>query len=140
MTQTNSRNSDIALLLLRVGVGVIFIVAGWGKINGMFGALFSDAEWGFINGVANMGFPFPFFFASLVAIIEFFGGILVLVGAYTKIPNLLLATIMVVALVGVRWGGGFSDARLDMMLLLTCLSLFFLGSGAYSVDHKIENR
>ena len=65
---------------------------------------------------------------------------MVLLGAYAKIPYLLFAIIMVVALFTTKLGGEFGAARLDIMLLLTSLTLFFLGSGAYSVDHKIENR
>ncbi|MCC5941933.1 MAG: DoxX family protein [Balneolaceae bacterium] len=131
MTQLSSRNSDFALLLLRVGVGVIFIIAGWGKLTGIEGTQ---------QFFGNIGIPLPAIMAWVVAIVEFFGGILVLFGAYAKIPYLLLAITMAVALFTTKLGGEFSAARLDMMLLLTTLALFFLGSGAYSVDHKIENR
>ncbi|TVR17893.1 MAG: DoxX family protein [Balneolaceae bacterium] len=131
MTQLNSRNSDFALLLLRVGVGVIFIIAGWGKLTGIEGTQ---------QFFGNIGIPLPAIMAWVVAIVEFFGGILVLFGAYAKIPYLLLAITMAVALFTTKLGGEFSAARLDIMLLLTTLALFFLGSGAYSVDHKIENR
>lgn len=131
MTQSNSKTSDLALLLLRIGVGVIFIVAGWGKLTGIEGT---------IQFFGNIGIPLPAVMAWVVAIVEFVGGIMVLLGAYAKIPYLLLAVIMAVALFTTKLGGEFSAARLDIMLLLTSLALFFLGSGAYSVDHKIENR
>ncbi len=32
-----SKYSDLALLLLRLGVGLIFVVAGWGKLTGIEG-------------------------------------------------------------------------------------------------------
>lgn len=131
MTQLESKNSDLALLLLRVGVGVIFILAGWGKLTGIEG---TQAFFG------NIGIPMPAIMAWVVGIIEFFGGIMVLLGAYAKIPHLLLAIIMAVALITTKFGGEFGPARLDLMLLLTNLALFFLGSGAYSVDNKIANR
>ncbi|MDZ7720441.1 MAG: DoxX family protein [Balneolaceae bacterium] len=131
MANLDNKYSDLALLLLRVGVGVIFIYHGWGKLTGIEGVQ------GFFG---NVGIPLPALMAWVVAIIEFFGGIMVLFGAYAKIPYLLLAFIMVVALFTVKIGQGFEAARIDLMLLLTTLALFFLGSGAYSVDHKIENR
>ncbi len=131
MSNTENKKSDIALLLLRIGVGVIFIVAGWGKLTGIEGTI------GFFDG---LGIPLPGIMAWVVAIVEFFGGIMVLLGAYAKIPYLLLAIVMVVALLTTKLGGEFSAARLDLMLLLTTLALFLMGSGAYSVDHKLENR
>lgn len=131
MANLDSKYSDLALLLLRIGVGVIFIYHGWGKLTGIEGVQ------GFFG---NIGIPLPAVMAWVVALVEFFGGIMVLFGAYAKIPYLLLAIIMVVALLTVKINAGFEDARIDIMLLLTNLALFFLGSGRYSVDHKIASR
>ncbi len=131
MTNTENKYSDLALLLLRIGVGIIFIVAGWGKLTGIEGTI------GFFDG---LGIPMPGIMAWIVAIVEFFGGIMVLLGAYAKIPYLLLAIIMVVALFTTKLGGEVSAARLDLMLLFASLALFMLGSGRYSVDYKLDNR
>ncbi len=131
MAQSESKYSDLALLLLRVGVGIIFILAGWGKLTGIEGT---------INFFTNIGVPLPAVMAWVVAIVEFVGGIMVLLGAYAKIPYLLLAITMLGALYFTKLGGEFSAARLDLMLLLTSLALFLMGSGAYSVDDKISNR
>ncbi|WP_340104747.1 DoxX family protein [Rhodohalobacter sp. 8-1] len=121
--------NDLAPLLLRIGVGVIFIVAGWGKLNGIEGVQ------GFFG---DLGIPLPGLMAWVVAIVEFFGGLMVLLGAYIRIPAMLLAFTMVVAILTTKLGGEFSAARLDIMLLLTTLALFFLGSGKYSVDDKLD--
>lgn len=131
MTNTDSKYSDLALLLLRIGVGAIFIYHGWGKLTGIEGVQ------GFFG---DIGIPLASVMAWVVAIVEFFGGIMVLFGAYAKIPYLLLAIIMVVALLTVKINAGFEAARIDMMLLLTNIALFILGSGRYSVDYKIANR
>lgn len=128
MNGSSSSKQDIALLLLRIGVGIIFIVAGWGKLTGIEGVQ------GFFG---DLGIPLAGLMAWVVGIVEFVGGIMVLLGAYARIPYLLLATIMVVALFTTKLGGEFSAARLDMMLLLTNLALFFAGSGKYSVDGKM---
>ncbi|MCC5908077.1 MAG: DoxX family protein [Balneolaceae bacterium] len=131
MSQLESKHSDLALLLLRVGVGIIFIYAGWGKLTGIEGTQ---------EFFGNIGIPMAGIMAWVVAIVEFFGGIMVLFGAYAKIPYLLLAIIMLVALFTTKLGGEFPAARLDLMLLLTNLALFLLGSGRFSVDYKIANR
>lgn len=119
----------LAPLLLRIGVGIIFIVAGWGKLTGIEGVQ------GFFG---DLGIPLPGLMAWVVAIVEFFGGLMVLLGAYIRIPALLLAFTMIVALLTTKLGGEFGAARLDLMLLLTTLALFFLGSGKYSVDDKLD--
>jgi putative oxidoreductase len=131
MSQLESKHSDLALLLLRIGVGIIFIYAGWGKLTGIEGTQ---------EFFGNIGIPMAGIMAWVVAIVEFFGGIMVLFGAYAKIPYLLLAFIMVVALLTTKLGGEFPAARLDMMLLLTNIALFLMGSGRFSVDYKIANR
>lgn len=127
--QGQNKFNDLAPLLLRIGVGIIFIIAGWGKLTGIEGVQ------GFFG---DLGIPLPGLMAWVVAIIEFFGGLMVLLGAYIRIPALLLAFTMVVALLTTKLGGEFSAARLDSMLLLTSLALFFLGSGKYSVDDKLD--
>jgi len=123
-----SKYSDLALLLLRLGVGLIFVVAGWGKLTGIEGVQ------GFFG---NLGIPMAGIMAWVVAIVEFVGGLMVLFGIKIRIPSLLLAFVMVVALLTTKLGGEFSAARLDIMLLLTSLALAILGSGKYSVDSMI---
>ncbi len=131
MSNDEKNYKDLGLLLLRIGVGVIFILAGWGKLTGIEGVQ------GFFG---NIGIPLPGVMAWVVAIVEFVGGIMVLLGAYARIPYLLLAIVMVVALLTTKLGGEFNAARLDLMLLLTNLALFLIGSGKYSVDDKLSNQ
>lgn len=127
--QNLEKYHDVALLLLRIGVGVIFIVAGWGKLTGIEGTQ------GFFG---NLGIPLPGLMAWVVAIIEFFGGLMVLIGAYIRIPTLLMAIIMIVALLTTKLGGEFSAARVDLLLMLMSSSLFILGSGKYSIDTMLN--
>ncbi len=125
------KNNDLALLLLRLGVGVIFIVAGWGKLNGI------DGTAGFFE---NLGIPLPLFMAWVVALVEFLGGIMVLVGFKARIPALLLAFIMLVAIVLTKLGGEnpFRAMRLDLMLLLTSLAIAILGAGGYAAEGMLK--
>ncbi len=126
-----NKYSRLAPLFLRIGVGIIFIVAGWGKLTGIEGVQ------GFFG---NIGIPLPGLMAWVVAIVEFFGGLMVLFGAYIRIPAVLLAFTMVVALLTTKLDGDFSAARLDIMLLLASLALVFSGSGSYSVDDMLGRK
>jgi putative oxidoreductase len=123
-----SKYSDVALLLLRIGVGLIFVVAGWGKLTGIEGVQ------GFFG---NLGIPLPGIMAWVVAVVEFVGGLMVLFGLRARLPNLLLAIIMIVALFTTKLGGEFSAARVDLLLLLMTLSLSILGSGKISIDSML---
>lgn len=129
--ESNEQNKDIALLLLRLGVGIIFIVAGWGKITGIEGtqAFFGD-----------IGIPLSGLMAWVVAIVEFVGGILVLAGAYIRIPAILLAIIMVVAILTTKLGQEFAAYRLDLMLLFASAALALMGSGKFSLDDKLDSK
>jgi putative oxidoreductase len=123
----SSKFKDYAPLLLRIGVGLIFIVAGWGKLNGIEG---TAAFFG------SLGIPMAGIMAWVVGIVEFVGGIMVLVGFRVQLPALLLATVMLVAILTSKLGADnvFQAMRLDLMLLLSSLTIFILGSGKYSVD------
>ncbi len=127
---TNNKNQDIALLLLRIGVGVIFIYAGWSKLTGIEGAH---------EFFVKIGIPFAGLMVWVVGIVEFVGGILVLAGAYIRIPAILLAIIMLVAILTTKLGESFSAYRLDMMLLLVNVAFILIGAGAYSVDEKLKS-
>lgn len=127
LTFNTDKYADIAPLLLRIGVGLIFIYAGWGKLTGIEGTI------GFFG---NIGIPMAAFMAWFVAIVEFVGGIMILAGFRIQIPALLMAIIMVVAIATTKLGGDdvFRAMRLDLILLFASLSLMITGSGKISVD------
>src|ERR1700686_3017576 len=86
----------LALLLLRVGVGGIFLWEGYLKL------FVSPAKW-------LVWFPqhgFPSYFAYLAGGMEFFGGILLILGLVTRIAGLLLAVEMGVAV----WKGNLPNS------------------------------
>lgn len=113
---------DVGLLALRISVGLIFLVQGWGKLNG-------------IEGVSGMlesnGFPLPMLFAYTLAITEFIGGIAVLLGVFTQFFAGLLAFIMLVALLTVHMGQPLKGSFLPIVLLGANLALWGVGGGKY---------
>lgn len=118
---------DIGLLALRIGIGVIFIMHGYGKLFG--GAPGMDAFTGMVGG---LGFPLPALFAYAAALTEFVGGIAILLGLFTSVAAVLGAIVMLVALFMVK-KFSFPAADIDFMLLASLVTLFCLGAGRYSL-------
>jgi putative oxidoreductase len=134
LTGMGSRSSavDVALLLLRVCVGVAFVLHGWGKVRDVGGF---SAE----HGV-------PVFLGAAAAYVQFVGGLLLVGGLLTPLAALGICGTMVVATVMlVRAGesfinpGGHSweSAALYAVLML-CLMM--LGAGRYSLDAVLFKR
>lgn len=131
MSRSNDQSRDAAILLLRIGVGLIFTLAGWGKLTGIEGVqqFFGQA-----------GIPMANLMAWVVALTEFVGGLMVLTGTWIRIPTVLLSIIMVVAILKVKMSMGFDAMRIDIMLLVANLALYMLGSGTYSIDHRLNGK
>jgi len=121
----------LALLVLRIGLGVIFMYHGYPKILG-------DPKY-WVGAFAHMGFP-PYF-AYISGVLEFFGGILLILGLFTRVTALLLAIEMGMALVRVnipQSGVHFSSIgkiELPVVLCGAAFTLATVGAGLISVDN-----
>jgi putative oxidoreductase len=123
-----------ALFLLRLSVGVIFVQQGYLKLfvnRAVFLKLFPS--WGF-----------PAYFAYIAGALEFFGGILLIVGLMTRAMALLFAIEMAIALVTVHIPhGGWHDVHATGLVLLLSTGSFALaavGAGSWSVDARSFER
>jgi putative oxidoreductase len=108
-------------------VGIIFIAHGWPK----FKNLKQNAE-----NFAMMGFKPGAFWGTIVALVEFLGGLALIAGFLTQIAALLIAIDMLVAFLWKVKGrqklvGGF---ELDLLLMSTALMIATIGSGMYGLD------
>ena len=121
----------LALLLLRVGLGIIFISHGYPKL---FTQLQHTTE-----AFAHMGFPA--YFAYIAGVLEFFGGILLIVGLFTRVTGLLLAVEMAVALVKVHGmlasPMAVHNYEFPLALMVGSFALAGVGAGLISLDHAI---
>lgn len=115
-----------ALLLLRVVLGIILIYHGTPKIKDL-------VKTG--KDFAGMGFKPGSFWGTLVAILEFVGGIFIIAGVFTQLISLLLAIQFLVILVTIKRSSGFGDIEFDLLLLATSILVATLGAGPYSIDH-----
>jgi len=125
-------------LPLRLILGIVFIVHGYVK-------LFGGLE-GFTGALGSMSVPAAGFFAILLAVLEFFGGILILIGLFTRYVSLLIMIEMIFALFLVHFKMGFLITgqafgyEFVLTLILVNLSLVLFGSGPWSLEKKIFGR
>ncbi|MFE3447097.1 DoxX family protein [Nocardia sp. NPDC059180] len=128
---------SIAILIARVGLGVVFIAHGWQKFftNGL-----SATE----SGFRGMGAPLPEISAPAAALIELAGGIGLVIGLATPIWALLLVADMVGAYFIAHAGKGLfvaeGGAELVLALGAGALLLAAVGAGALSVDRMLADR
>jgi putative oxidoreductase len=119
-------------LLVRLFVGYFFLESGWGKIHNL------DA---FTERFAGWGIPAPAFNAALSGWTEFLGGLLIVLGLFTRLVSIPMFINMLVATVAVKLKkvSGLDDfVELDEPLYaLSFLWLFFSGPGWVSVDHLL---
>jgi putative oxidoreductase len=129
--------TDLALLILRVGSGLIFIPHGYPKMTGGGG----DEKGGHAHltqSLAQLGLPFPYAFAALVGAIEFFGGLLLILGLQTQWAAIALAFVMLVATGRVLVQRGFvGNADFPFSLLVATLALALLGGGTVSLEQIV---
>ena len=112
----------VGKLLIRIALAVIFIPAGWYKLNNL------EAVNGFMQ--AQFGLPM---LGTLVGLVEFVGGLFVLVGYQTFAAALLLTVVMAVATLKVHFVQGWEGMKLTTILGLVSLGIAFIGAGRYSV-------
>ncbi|MBP9864521.1 DoxX family protein [Patescibacteria group bacterium] len=125
---------DIALLVLRIAAGVIFVLHGYGKLFG--GA---PGMTGFTGMVANMGFPLPIVFAYAAALSEFVGGLALIFGLFTNVFSVLLSIVMIVAFTGAKHLK-LPMGDVDLALLSIAIAIYLVGPGMYTVRKFMKSK
>jgi len=125
-------SADLALLLLRLVYGYVFLLAGWGKMQQPTGWMPPES-----------GFPGPLLAAAAFA--ELFGGISMLLGFLTRIGAIGLSITMAVAtwyhiavmhdpLINPTGGPSYQPALIYLLIALVYLAV---GPGRISMDRLI---
>ncbi|ACO46709.1 DoxX family protein [Deinococcus deserti] len=127
---------DLALTLLRVVIGAIFIAHGFQKF-------FLYTLPGTTGAFTQMGVPLPGLTAPLVATLELLGGLALVAGFLTRPVAALLAATMLGALVLVHLPAGFLGANgmeFPLALMAATSALALSGAGRYALDHVLSRR
>ncbi|MBP2301327.1 DoxX family protein [Azospirillum picis] len=125
---------DALLLAARVLLGAIFVQSGFGKLM---------ALGGFISGLESQGVPAAAVLGTIGALVEAFGGLAVVLGAWTRLAALLVAVFTVAAtLIAHRyWDAAPEAAKMQQIQFMKnlaiiggFLSLAASGGGRFSID------
>jgi putative oxidoreductase len=130
---SSPRQVSLGLAAIRLAVATIFIRHGAQK-------LFVYGFAGVTGAFTQMGVPFPGVTGPFIALLEFFGGIALLIGLLTRLIALGFVFDMLVAILLVQLKRGFSGYELEFLLLVSSVALFLTGAGRFSVDALLAGR
>lgn len=131
-----TRTLDYGLLVIRLALGIVMVAHGGQK-------LFTYGHAGVAGNFAAMGMPVPQVAAALIIAVEFFGGLLMLAGLFTRYVGAAFAFAMLVATVQVHLPNGFflpGGYEFTMTLAAISIGLALTGPGRFSADAAISRR
>jgi putative oxidoreductase len=121
-------------LIMRLIVGYVFMLTGWGKLNNLPQMIQNFTDW---------GIPFPKILTPFVSGVECFGGAMLILGLFTRIPAAMLAVVMLVAIKSAKWGDVDSLETLfgfeEMTYFAAFMWLAISGPGSASLDRVLVN-
>jgi putative oxidoreductase len=131
-------NPRLGQMILRVVLGLIFVAHGGAKLLGGVG--------GTVAFFGSLGIPLPFLAAWVITLLEFLGGMFLIVGLFVLPTAILLAVHMLVGIILVHVPNGFfvigPDAaggyEFNLLLIAGLLSLLLGGSGFAAVDSRMQ--
>jgi putative oxidoreductase len=126
-----THHRDVGLLILRVGVGLMFMGHGIPKLLG------GPDTWRMLG--QGVGVPFlPTFFGLMAGIGESLGGLLLVLGLLFRPGCILLSLVMLGAITyHFRAGDAFALYSRPIEMLILFVSLLLIGPGRYSLDHRL---
>lgn len=133
--------SSFAEFLLRAGLGLILLIHGLQKFFGLVGGAGMER---FIGLLEKFGYPLTTLLGYYIACLETFGGILLIIGLWTR-PVAFLVTVFMIfgvhytASTGAHWFIWFRGG-LEFALLIGLVSFYFTakGAGPWSLDKRMQ--
>ncbi len=133
---TSTSRLDLALLIIRVIVGIVFAVHGGQK-------LFVFGFGGVIGFFAKIGIPLPVVAGPIVTLVELLGGLALIAGIFTRPAAILIACDMLGAILFVHLKNGFflpTGFEYALSMLAVAIGLALAGAGGYSADAAMARK
>jgi putative oxidoreductase len=128
---------DLASLILRVGIGLMFFAHG---LQMALGKLGGPGVQGFAKMLEGLGFSPAILWSCLASYSVLIGGLCLILGIFTRIAAVPLIIFMLVALVKVHLSKGFflgnGGYEYNFIILCALLAIVILGSGKFGLTKK----
>ncbi len=129
--------TDIAILILRLGLGIMFFAHG---LQMALGKLGGPGVEGFSKMLTGMGFAPAIFWSYVACYTVFIGGIFLILGILPRITSIFLIVFMVVAVLKVHLSKGFfitnGGYEYNFVVVFALLAILIAGSGKFSLFNK----
>lgn len=121
--------TQLALFLLRVVLGISFVVHGFPKVANL-----AQTRKNFVS----MGVPVPALTSLYAAVAESLGGIFVILGFYSGWAAIALIVDMVGAMLFVQWREPFKGGwEINLLLLVMAAVVLLGGPGDYILEYYL---
>ena len=138
MTTLEMTTLDLALLVIRVFLGITFVLHGGQKLFGWYGGAGIK---GARSMMQDLGVAHPGLLGWMAALSEAGGGLFVLIGLLTPLAAALIISTMLVAIYTVHWKNGFFGGNrgyeFNLSLIALAATLVLMGAGLVSVDYLL---
>ena len=133
-----STDNGAGALALRIPVGIIFAAHGAQKLFGWFGGYGLEGTGQFFGSI---GLTPGYLMALLAGLVEFFGGLALVLGVLVRPAAAALAGAMLIAVFAAHWSKGFFASNggyeYALALLAASVALVLSGAGRFSVDRSL---
>lgn len=137
-TPALSRLHSLGYPIMRIATGLMLMPHGAQKLFGWFGGYGPAATGQFF--AQSLGMEPGIVFAVLAGLVEFFGGLALVLGFLTR-PAALAVTVLLGVTLTVHWSNGYfwNNGGIEYPLLwaFMAISILLQGGGAFSVDRRI---
>jgi len=108
--------SSFFAFFARIFLAVMFVVSGWAKLTDFGGT---------VGYVASNGLPVPQLFAALTILVELGGGILLILGLFSRLAAFIMAgfTLLTIVLVHHFWTMTDADAAMNQLMAMKNLAI-----------------